>query len=104
MAETHLPPLYDVEDALRVLAVARRRRDDITWQTLQVADQMAAHLARHFGPEAQETAGLAMVLAAASLGGLAAGDNAVAATNNVLAFAGQRLVADARAADDATRR
>lgn len=91
--------LYDIEDALREVARARRRRDPLTAETARLADQLASRLAQHFGPEATETAGLALVLAAASLGVLAEVPTVVAA--NLVAFAGQRLVADSRAADGA---
>lgn len=94
-------PLYDFEHGLREIARARRRRDELTHHTTGIADQLALHVTRHFGPEALETAGLSMVLAAASLGVIAArdGGQVAQATVNILAFAGQRLVLDARSAD-----
>jgi hypothetical protein len=93
--------LYDVESALREVARYRRRRDQLTTATTEVADRLASHMARHFGPEAAETAGLALVIAAASLGGLAREVSQPEVLVNVLAFAGQRLATDARAADAA---
>lgn len=94
-----LPPLYDVENALTELARARRRRDELTTETTRIADRLAASISRHFGPEALETAGLAMVIAAASACALALGDDQAIVTCNVMMFAGQRLVLDARAAE-----
>jgi hypothetical protein len=97
-----LAPLYDVEQALREAARSRRKRDALTEATTQIADDLASHLARHFGPEGLETAGLALVIAAASAGALATKDIPPAVLCNVLAYAGQRMVGDARAADGAT--
>lgn len=93
--------LYDVELGLREIARHRRRRDQLTNATTEVADRLAHHMARHFGPEATETAGLALVIAAASLGGLAREVSQPEVLVNVLAFAGQRLADDARTADKA---
>lgn len=93
--------LYDVELGLREIARHRRRRDQLTTATADVADRLASHMARHFGPEAAETAGLALVIAAASLGGLATEVPRPEVLVNVLAFTGQRLATDARAADAA---
>jgi hypothetical protein len=90
-------PLYDVEDALRILAQQRHKRDEVTMAQCDIADRLAHHLKNHFGPEAIETAGLALVLGAASAGALK--DVHPAILINVLAFTGQRLVVDARAAD-----
>lgn len=97
-----LPQLIDVEDALRTLARFRRRRDDATVIVGQMADTIAANLARHFGPEALETAGIALVLGAASVGNVATQctDHVAQAVANMIGLAGQRLVLDARAADD----
>lgn len=90
--------LYDVENGLREIARRRRRRDDLTVATAGIAGTLASHMARHFGPEATETAGLALVIAAASVGGLT--DLTVPVVANILALTGQRLVADSRAADE----
>jgi len=101
--------LYDLETALREVARHRQRRDEPTQVTTELADDLASHVAAHFGPEAHETAGLALVLASASIGGLAAtlrgldgknGWNGAGLLCNVLSFAGQRLVLDARAAEN----
>lgn len=91
-----VPDLYDVENGMREAARYRQRRDQLAVSTGQVADGLAANIARHFGPEAAETAGLALVLAGASIGALDGVPVPVVA--NVLALAGQRLAADARAA------
>lgn len=92
--------LYDVENALRELARARRRRDELTALQIGYGDLLASHMARHFGPEATETAGLALVIAGASVAALPAELPPVLLAN-IVAFAGQRLVLDARAADGA---
>lgn len=90
-------PVYDVEDALRKLARARRRQDQLTTASAQIADDLAIHMARQFGPEGAEVAGLALVTCAASLGPLC--ELPVEVVMNVLAFAGQRMVLDARTAE-----
>lgn len=90
-------PIYDVENALREVAKARRRLDELTGATAQIADDLAIHMARQFGPEGAETAGLALVVCAASLGPLR--DLPIEVVINVVAFAGQRMVLDARAAE-----
>jgi len=92
---------YDVEEALRTLARQRRRVDELTITQTDIADRLAGHLRAHFGPDEVETAGLALVLGAASVTAVAT-DVSPAIAMNVLAFAGQRLVADSRAADAAT--
>jgi hypothetical protein len=90
-------PVYDVENALRELARARRRQDQLTTSSAQIADDLAIHMARQFGPEGAEVAGLALVTCAASLGALRG--LPVEVVMNVVAFAGQRMVLDARAAE-----
>jgi hypothetical protein len=91
--------LYDIENGLREAARYRQRRDELALGSMDIADKLAINIARHFGPEATETAGLALVLAGASIGALDGVPVAVVA--NILALAGQRLTADARAADNA---
>lgn len=93
--------MYDLDDALLQLAKARRLRDPVTRSAAELADDMAHHMAAHFGPEEIETVGRALVLAAASIGGLAqrAPEIQSAVLVNVVAFAGQRLVVDGREAD-----
>ena len=54
-------------------------------------------MARQFGPEGAEVAGLALVVCAASLGALR--DLPIEVVMNVIGFAGQRMVLDARAAE-----
>lgn len=95
--------LYDIEQGLTEAAKFRRRRDEASRAQITIADRLADHLLRHFGPEAEETAGLALVVGAASIGALAVQDIPSSAVVNVLALAGQRLVADARACDAAGR-
>jgi hypothetical protein len=96
------PPLYDVDNALHVLGRARRRNDPLTRQTVLIADQLATHIARHFTPEQADTAGRALVLAAASIGVIThlAVDPLADTSTNVIGFAGHRLVLDAAAATD----
>lgn len=91
--------LYDVENALREVARARQRQDVLTTATTAIADDLAVSLARHFGSEGVEIAGLALVLCGASVGALK--ELPIEVVANVIAFAGQRLVLDARAADEA---
>lgn len=92
-------PTYDVENALRELAKARRRQDQLTTASAQIADDLAIHMARQFGPEGAEVVGLALVTCAASLGALR--DLPIEVVMNVIGFAGQRMVLDARAAEHA---
>lgn len=96
-----LPELYDVENALRELARFRRRRDEATIVTAGMADDLAANITRHFGPEALETVGLGLVIAGASAGAVArmGSDSIAAVVVNLITMAGQRIVLDARAAD-----
>lgn len=96
------PPLYDVDNALQLLGRARRRNDPLTRQTVLIADQLATHIARHFTPEQADTAGRALVLAAASVGVIThlATDPLADTSTNVIGFAGHRLVLDAEAARD----
>jgi len=96
-----IPDLYDVEAALLEVARARRRRDEPTIAITQLAERLSANLVRHFGPEATETAGLALVVTAASIGVLVREGIPAEAITNLLAFAGQRIVVDSRAADAA---
>lgn len=96
--------MYDVEQGLREVARLRRKTDQFTRAQLDLGDRLASFIAAHFGPEATETAGLAMVIAAASVGVLAAEPElSPVIAVNVIGIAGQRLVADARAADEAAR-
>jgi len=97
--EPVFPELYDVEAALLEVARARRRRDEPTIAVAQLAERLSSNLVRHFGPEATETAGLALVIAAASIGVLVREGIPAEAITNLLAFAGQRIVVDARTAD-----
>lgn len=94
------PPLYDVDQALALLARHRRRNDPVTRQTVLIADQLATHMARHFTPEQADTAGRALVIAAASIGviTMTATDLTAQASANVIAHAGHRLVLDAEQA------
>lgn len=94
-------PLYDVEEALRQMARQRRKRDPLSVAQAQLGDKLAANMVRHFGPEAVETAGLSLVIGGASVVALKDLDPAILC--NVLAYAGQRLVVDARAGDEAAR-
>lgn len=89
--------LYDVEAALRAAAHYRRRNDKATRAQVELADRLATNMTKHY-PEGLEQAGTALVLAAASLGVLAAEKVTPEVIINILAFAGQRMVLDARAA------
>lgn len=94
-------PLYDVEYGLAELAKSRRRRDHVTRATVSSADDLAHNLSGHFSAEELESIGRALVITSASLAGLIAlprGDEIQPAVLiNLIAFAGQRLVVDARA-------
>jgi hypothetical protein len=96
----HEPPLYDVDNALQLLARHRRRNDPLTRQTVLIADKLATHMARHFTPEQADTAGRALVIAAGSVGILAQStkDPMAQVNANIIAHAGHRLVLDAEAA------
>lgn len=100
--------LYNVEVGLIEAAQFRRRRDEVSRAQVTLADKLATHLLRHFGPGAEEMAGLALVVGAASVGALAVEEIQPAMVVNILALAGQRMVIDAREAnrevrDDRTR-
>jgi hypothetical protein len=88
--------LYDVEAALKTAATYRRRNDKATRLQVELADRFAINLTKHF-PDGLEAAGTALVLAAASLGALMAEGIDGKVLVNLLAFAGQRMVQDARA-------
>lgn len=94
------PPLYDVDAALRVLARARRRADPLTRESVVIADKLATQMARHFTAEQADTAGRALVIAAASVTVIAQSstDLTAQATANIIALTGHRLVLDAEAA------
>jgi len=90
-----IPPLYDVDKARREMRRARRRRDNLTRAQVIIGDRLAHHLDRHFSAEELETAGRAVMIAAASVGALAEMDHMQPAVLcNVLAFAGDRLITD----------
>jgi hypothetical protein len=90
--------LYDVEDALRTAAKYRRRNDAATLAQVDLADRLATAMTKHF-PSGLEEAGISLVLAAASLGAITA-EVSPAVLVNIIAFTGQRMVLDARAADE----
>lgn len=94
------PPLYDVDNAMRILARGRRRKDPLTVQTVLIADKLATHMARHFTPDQADTAGRALIIAAASVGAIThlSVDPLADTSANVIAHAGHRLVLDAEAA------
>ncbi len=89
--------LYDVENALRELAGNRRRNNKAIVATVDLADRLAINLTKHF-PDGLEHAGVGLVVAAASVAALAREGVDAAVICNVIAFAGQRMVLDARAA------
>lgn len=94
-------PLYDVEAGLAQLAQSRRLRDHVTRATTELADRLAHCLEPHFSAEELESVGRALVVTAASIGALAAREPTMqpAVLVNLVGFAGQRLVVDARAAE-----
>lgn len=93
---------FDVEHALSTIAQHRRHRDPATVTTAHISDLTVEYLRDKFGVEAHETVGLAYLWAAATLGALVTevGDFPPAALLNVLAFTGQRLITDARLAEN----
>jgi hypothetical protein len=102
VADTGTQPLYDEEFGLRQIAKFRLRRDAPARGAVQLADQLAEHLTRHFSAEETETAGRAVLIAASGIEymrqeGL---ENPVALVN-VLCLAAARLVSDGRAWLDA---
>jgi hypothetical protein len=97
MAETSIPPLYDEEKALRELARARLKRDELTRQQVAIADRLVVHMQRHFSAEETETAGRALLIGAASCSALAVEEIPGQVIMNILAFAAGHLIADGRA-------
>lgn len=101
--------MYDIEVGLVEAAKFRLKRDEASRAQVALADKLAWHLTGNFLPGVEETAGLALVVGAASVAALAENpDVPSAAIVNILALAGQRLVSDARDAarevrDDRTR-
>ena len=93
----HHPDLYDVDKARAVLAKGRRSRDPLTREQAAIGDRLANHLNKHFSAEELETAGRAVMIAAASIGALAEyGEIPGAVLVNILAFGGDRLITDGR--------
>jgi hypothetical protein len=97
MTDTGIPPLYDEERGLRELARSRLKRDELTRQQVQIADQLAAHMVRHFSAEEAETAGRALLVGAASVSALAEDGIPATVVCNILAFAAGRMITDGRA-------
>ena len=97
-----LVPLYDVEQARREVARARKRRDTLTRSQCQLGDSMAHHINAHFSADELETAGRALLIAAGSLGALAE-MKAMQPTVlvNILGMAGDRLITDGQVTPDA---
>lgn len=96
MPDDQTPPLYDVGQAMREIARARRKRDELTRQQASIANKLATHLDRHFSAEELETAGRALLIGAGSVAALAEPGIPPAVLVNVLAFTGDRLVRDGR--------
>ena len=95
---TGIPPLYDEEAGLREIARARLKRDGLTRAQVQLADNLAEGMLRHFSAEEVETAGRALLIAAASAVRLVnSPDIPPAVIVNILGFAAARMVADGRA-------
>ncbi len=94
----HHPHLYDVDKARTEMAKGRRSRDPLIREQAAIGDRLANHLNKHFSAEEQETAGRAVMIAAASVGTLAEyRDIPGAVLVNILAFGGDRLITDGRA-------
>ena len=91
--ESGLPPMYDMDQARREMAKARKRRDTVTREQVRLGDKLAHHLNAHFSAEELETAGRAVMLSAASIGGLIE-DLPASVLVNILAFAADRLITD----------
>lgn len=93
------PDLYDVEKALLHAGQMRLLPNPLVRAQADIGDKLAGHMARHFATAAErEAAGLALMLAAASIQGLCAdGELPMVTVPNIVAIAGQRLVGDARA-------
>lgn len=102
MTVTDAAQPFDVEHALSIVAQQRQRRDPGTATTMHISDLTVEYLRDKFGTEAHETVGLGFLWAAATLGALVTevDDLPPAALLNVLAFSGQRLVTDARLAEN----
>lgn len=90
------PELYDIEHGLAQLAAYRRKRDELTRGQVHLADSLAMYVDRHLAAEEQETAGRAILIAAASAMSLLQEGAMPEIVLNVLAFAGARLIRDGR--------
>lgn len=91
-----MPPLYDVEAALQQVRARRESTNLVDRKAARVADRLARHMLRHF-PNGTEDAGVALIVAAASVGVLAV-DKEIppAVLVNIVGFAGARLIEHAR--------
>jgi len=91
------PPMYDVETTLVLITETRKRSvDPLTKECARIGHKLAANIGRHFTAHEKETAGTALVIAAASLDALLDADNLKGrAALDVQAFCGERLVLDA---------
>jgi hypothetical protein len=96
-----MPPLYDVDQALKTLAGYRRNNNPVTAAQVAIADLLATNMTRHFPDAGLADAGTALVIAAGSTGALAREGMSAQIVINVIGFAGQRMVLDARAAAEA---
>ena len=103
MSEQTTAP-FDFDRALREVTRHRSKRDQVTPAQAQLGDRLATRAAAEFGPEALETAGLGILLGASIAAELVReGIEQPAILANVLGFIGERLVRDARAAEEASR-
>ena len=88
---------FDVERALREVANARRRDDQLTAETARIAELMVAGFRGDFGGVLDmETCGQALLIAAASLVPLCGPEIPGTVLANMIGFAGESLVRGAR--------
>ena len=88
---------YDLENGIREMARARSRDDALSVETMRLADLLVDGMRREFGSTLDmETCGKALVIAASSVVPLCDPDIPPAVIANMIGFAGERLVREAR--------
>jgi hypothetical protein len=88
---------YDLENGIREMARARSRNDALSKETMRLADQVVARMREEFGSTLDmETCGKAWVIAASSVVPLCGPEIPAAVVANLIGFAGEQLVREAR--------
>lgn len=89
---------FDIESALLGVSIRRHSGNALDTESAKLGDTIVAGLRREFPELDPETCGLAMVIAAGSVIPLLEHEIPPAVLVNIIGFAGQRLVSDARKA------